>query len=397
MLPAAPMRRPSSPLARRLVAALLVGAALWGTTRLLAPYGTAAALVMRAAGLHGPWLDRALDWGRVDVRATATTAATRHGPVQVRVFHPGGRARRAVVIAAGVNPRGLDEPRLANFAEAIAQRGFAVVTPALPDLMDFRITPRLTDQIEDVVRWTDRGPARDAADTRVGLVGISFSGGLSIVAAARPGIRDRLAFVVSLGGHGDLPRTLRYLCTGVLPDGTRKPAHDYGLSVILHNIADTLVPPAQVEPLRDVLRTWLNASTVWMTDQAEGQRLFDEAARAAPTLPEPARRLAMQAIRRDVAALGPELADHLPAWSALPALSAERSPVPSAPVYLLHGVDDSVIPALETVRLADALRARGARVRALVTPLVSHATVKEGPKARDVAALVTFWADVVRQ
>jgi dienelactone hydrolase len=391
------MSRRLSPLARGLVAGALACAAVWGAARLVAPYWTAAALVTRAAGLHGPWLDRVVAPGRVTVRAEVGRLATRHGPVQARVFRPAGRARRAIVLAAGVNPRGLEEPRLSQFAAAIAERGFTVVTPALPDLMDFRITPRLTDQIEDAARWAAEGPAREAADGRVGLVGISFSGGLSIVAAARPGIRGRLAFVVSLGGHGDLPRTLRYLCTGILPDGTHRPAHDYGLSVILHNIADALVPRDQVEPLRHVLRTWLNASTVWMTDQVAGQRLFDEAARLAPALPDPARRLAMQSIGRDVAALGPQLAGHLPGWAGLPALSPERSPVPAAPVYLLHGTDDTVIPAMESLRLADDLQARGARVRTLVTPLVSHATVADAPGLRDVAALVAFWADVVRR
>ena len=53
-----------------------------------------------------------------------------------------------------------------------------------------------------------------APDGRVGMIGISFAGGLSIVAAGRPSIRDKVAFVMSFGGHGDLPRTLKYLVTG---------------------------------------------------------------------------------------------------------------------------------------------------------------------------------------
>ena len=51
------------------------------------------------------------------------------------------------------------------------------------------------------------------------MMGISFAGGLSIVAAGRPALRDHVAVVLSLGGHGDLPRTLRYLCTGIQADG----------------------------------------------------------------------------------------------------------------------------------------------------------------------------------
>ena len=56
-----------------------------------------------------------------------------------------------------------------------------------------------------------------APDRKVGLMGISFSGGFSVVAAGRPSMADRVAFVFSFGGHADLPRVLRYLCTGVEP------------------------------------------------------------------------------------------------------------------------------------------------------------------------------------
>jgi hypothetical protein len=48
-------------------------------------------------------------------------------------------------------------------------------------------------------------------------MGISFSGGLSVVAAGRPSLAHRVAYVFSLGGHDDIGRVLRYLCTGREP------------------------------------------------------------------------------------------------------------------------------------------------------------------------------------
>ena len=59
--------------------------------------------------------------------------------------------------------------------------------------------------------------SRPAADGKIGMLGISFSGGLSIVAAGRPALRDQVAFVMSFGGHGDLQRVMRYLCSGNAP------------------------------------------------------------------------------------------------------------------------------------------------------------------------------------
>lgn len=42
-----------------------------------------------------------------------------------------------------------------------------------------------------------------------------FSGGLSIVTAGCPALRNRLSYVFAFGGHDDLPRVLQYLCTGI--------------------------------------------------------------------------------------------------------------------------------------------------------------------------------------
>ena len=71
------------------------------------------------------------------------------------------------------------------------------------DLQRFRITPEVTDVIEDAVAWAARQRGL-APDGKVGVLGISFSGGLAVVAAGRPSIRDKVAFVLSFGGHGDL-------------------------------------------------------------------------------------------------------------------------------------------------------------------------------------------------
>ena len=103
---------------------------------------------------------------------------------------------------------GITEPRLTALATDLAGSGVAVMTLALPDLMGYQITARSADVIEDAVGWMAAQPEL-APDGRVGMVGISFAGGLSIVAAGRPSIRDKVAYVVSFGGHGDLERVLQ--------------------------------------------------------------------------------------------------------------------------------------------------------------------------------------------
>ena len=95
---------------------------------------------------------------------------------------------------------------------------------------------------------------------------------------------------------------------------------------------------------------------------------------------------------RNVAQLGPALLPHVSALGGDPALSAERNPPPRAPVYLLHGADDNVIPAVESAVLAADLEKRGARVLQLATPLITHAEVDHPPVVAEIWRLVRFWA-----
>ena len=94
---------------------------------------------------------------------------------------------------------------------------------------------------------------------------------------------------------------------------------------------------------------------------------------------------------RDVVHLGPILLPHVAALGDDPTLSPDARPAPAAPVYLLHGTDDNVIPAIESYLLADTLRARGVTVDQLATPLITHAEVDKSAGARAMWRLVSFW------
>ncbi|MGE0042721.1 MAG: dienelactone hydrolase family protein [Vicinamibacterales bacterium] len=372
----------------------------------------ALAFIVRAAGLPGAAATFAA-WRSVPVtRGPRIEVPTRHGPVAGRLYQPArGRIRRAVTLVPGVHMDGIDETRLVGMAEDLAAEGFAVLTVAPPDLQRFRITPASTDVIEDAARWLAGQPAL-AHDGRVGMLGISFSGGLSIVAAGRPALRDQVAYVLSFGGHGDLPRVMRYLCSGdapAMPDlgeareyvtgaehVTIHPPHDYGVAVVLLGIADRgVVPPGQVEPLRTGILTFLRASSLTLVDRAAAEREFARAREYAATLPEPARTYMTWVNERAVDKLGPVLLPVVIGLGGDPALSPERADPPTAPVFLLHGADDNVIPSVETVLLAAHLHDR-TEVHALLSTLITHAEVDRPPTASDLWTLVGFWRALMR-
>jgi dienelactone hydrolase len=355
-------------------------------------YVRGAAFVIQAADLHGSARTLA-EWTTQPVAETDTTIPARDGSLRGRIYRPAHVNGPATLLVPGVHAGGIDEPRLVQFARDVASMGRVVVTAELPDLKQYRITPRTTDMIEDAALWL-AGKSGESPDHRIGMMGISFAGGLSIVAASRPSLREHVAFVMSFGGHGDLPRTLRYLCTGVQPDGSVRPPHDYGVAIILLGVADRVVPPEQAQPLRDAILAFLHASHVDMVDKPQAQIEFARARDLAAGLAEPARTLMAYVNDRNVAKLGPVLLPHVTALGDDSALSPARAS-PAFPVYLLHGTGDNVIPAVESQLLAETLRARGAKVEQLATPLITHAEVDQSAAARAIWDLVQFWADLL--
>jgi dienelactone hydrolase len=389
---------------RTLAAAAIVLAALLAvSTPFLRSYTRSAALIVRMAGLQGPVPD-ALAWETEAVAAYDTSVPSRYGRLRARLYVP-DHVRRAIVLVAGVNALGIDEPRLYGLAQELANVGYAVLTPELPDLQRYDITTRTTDMIEDAAVWLS-GQPRLARDHRVGLVGVSFAGGLSIVAAGRPALRDRAAFVFSFGGHSDFPRVLRFLCTGMEPtppaSDTALPAepyrrpHDYGVVIVLLGLADRVVPPEQAGPLRAAILIYLRASHYDLIDKRQAAVLFAEARQMAAALPEPARSFMQQVNDRAVDRLGPTLLPHIALSGQEPALSPERSPAPACPVYLLHGAGDNVIPALESLWLGRHLEGR-VPVRTLLSHVITHAELDSQHGWREIWQLVDFFASLLRK
>ncbi|MBV9174234.1 MAG: hypothetical protein JOZ81_29575 [Chloroflexi bacterium] len=130
-----------------------------------------------------------------------TTLTYAGGDIHVDLFRPttGGR-HGALVLLLGAG----DLPRIDlayRFADALARSGVVVMLPQSDGLLSERITYAEVDGIRSELRALDG--ESDVDTSRVGLVGLSAAGGLCIVAAAEPDLRDRIAFVNSFGSYSD--------------------------------------------------------------------------------------------------------------------------------------------------------------------------------------------------
>jgi dienelactone hydrolase len=107
----------------------------------------------------------------------------------------------AVIFVSGVNDKGRAHPALARIANAMARAGAAVYVPELPIFFDVRVEAGEVEHIVNAFQALERRPEVDP--DRIGIMGISVGGSLSLIAAADPRIADDLSWVGAFGAYAD--------------------------------------------------------------------------------------------------------------------------------------------------------------------------------------------------
>jgi hypothetical protein len=308
--------------------------------------------------------------------------------IRARTYRPIGVTNApGMVILHGVHHLGIEEPRLVAFSRDMAASGFVVLTPELRDLADYRITPGSIGVIGEAAHELKTMTHSQG----VGVMGLSFAGGLSLLAAADPHWSSDIAYVVSIGGHDDLTRVTTFFATDEIPrpDGTvvHFPAHEYGALVLVYAHPEDFFTATDVPSAREAIRLHLweqpqqsdaVAARLSPAGQAKLKMLFDRNARN------------KDALRPELLASIARHRDEMDAVSPHGRLGGLR-----AHVLLLHGSEDSVIPAVETLWLAH--DSDGHLVNALITPLLTHVDIGKQPALHERLQLVGFMSDMLKE
>src|SRR5262249_42209393 len=141
---------------------------------------------------------------------------------------------------------------------------------------------------------------------------------------------------------------------------------------------------------------YLAASTLVAVDQPAAEREFAAVRDLAAKMPEPAATLLRYVNDRDVVHLGPRLLPYIGLYGGDPALSVSKSPKTTAPVFLLPGPEDNVIPPIESEYLAGDLRGH-APVRLLLSDLLSHVDANRPVRIGAIMELAGFWGDLLQR
>jgi pimeloyl-ACP methyl ester carboxylesterase len=256
------------------------------------------------------------------------------------------------------------------------------MTPELKDLVGYRITPRTIDTIgASAVILSTR------VKQRVGLIGLSFAGSLSLMAATRPEYADKIGFVLAVGGYEDMARVARFYTANIEtgPDGkeVHSQAHEYGALLLAYAHLEDFFSAHDVPIVREALRQWL-----WEDPQAMKT--------AAALSPQGKKTLDVLLHHRDEVQQDfmTEIAQHQADMDAV----SPRGKLDGLKthVYLLHGASDNIIPPAETLWLQRDVP-KGALKRVLISQALTHVNAGNGEPLSEKWALVHFFAGVLQE
>lgn len=165
----------------------------------------------------------------------------------------------------------------------------------------------------------------------------------------------------------------------------RAKAHEYGLLVAAYShIADFFQPEDQANA-REALKQLLQENV--------------EASKAAASKLSPDGIETMNLLyAQSKASVGPVILDRLPLYESDLALVSPRGKLATitAPVYLLHGAGDNVIPPSETEWIASEVPPRYLE-ESLVSPTISHVELGGQPTIEDKVRLLHWLAEFVAE
>ncbi|HJX84948.1 MAG TPA: alpha/beta hydrolase, partial [Candidatus Angelobacter sp.] len=220
---------------------------------------------------------------------------------------------------------------------------------------------------------------------RVGVMGMSFAGGLSLLAASKPQYADRMGFVLAVGAHDDMARVARFFVDNAIegPDGKTMgfKAHEYGVLVFAYTHLEGFFSEQDIPVAREVMRQVLWEQPMEENAGAQlspaGRAMLDQLLHHREALHE----ILLAQIKLHT----PEM-DAVSPHGKLGHLTV--------PVYLLHGAGDTLIPSSETLWLAHDVPQEEIR-EVLISPALIHVDMDKTVSRSEQWAIISFMAQVL--
>jgi pimeloyl-ACP methyl ester carboxylesterase len=276
----------------------------------------------------------------------------------------------ALVFVNGATPDGRTHPMVLRLSLALARSGHLVFIPDLPGIAGGELSPAtLAASIEYVQAAADSG---ESARGRIGLAGVSVGASLALLAAAEPGLAERISVVACVAPYTDMANVMLLATTGTYRNGQRFEPYavpEYLWVGLARSVTAILPPRPGIQALCTELRAIEPASPdpAGLFRDRSFRELGDEAASVLALLTnrDPTRFDGLYAalpahVRTTVRALSP----------------LHAAPGLRAPVEIVTAPRDRYFPVAESRTLV----AASPHARLTVTSLLAHATPRLHPR-----------------
>ena len=278
------------------------------------------------------------------------------------------RPQGALVLAPGLGREGRRDTRLTAFAAALAQSGFMVLVPDVPNFQAQRVSAGDSEILADALRHL---LSRQGEGRSVGIAAVSYAVGPAVLAALEPDLAPRIDVVAAIGGYYDTRAVVTFFTTGYFREAPDAPwqhraPNAYGKWVFVLANAERIVDPRDRTSLHAMARRKLadlnaNVDDLGVGLGPEGRAVVDLLSNAEPDRVPDLIAALPSAVRDDLEGLNLARRD-------LGALKAR--------LVLIHGRDDAIIPYSESVALARALPAERSHLALLDS--LAHADLGPG-------------------
>ncbi len=253
----------------------------------------------------------------------------------------------SIVLIPGVAEQGKDDSRLVAFATTLARSRFMVLVPDIPNLRDLKVRAEDSRTIIDAYTYLISRP-EFPAQGQAGMGAFSYAVGPAVLAALDPQIRERVNFILSVGGYHDIEQVITFFTTGYFQNDNGwqyLEPNEYGKWVFVLSNVERLSNPLDKEIFFKIAQRKINNPNTSIEDLIIN--------------------LTVEA-NSILALLQNQNHNHAPSLIAdipniihgdLDALNLSNKDLTKlkAKLILLHGTDDDIIPYTESIALARAV------------------------------------------
>ncbi|MFH1851601.1 MAG: prolyl oligopeptidase family serine peptidase [Candidatus Neomarinimicrobiota bacterium] len=340
-----------------LLAILLITLIIWRK-----PLARLWRMIMFGLSILSDGKSRIVRWFTGPIEFIETTYPDAAGDLPIKIYQPleVTRPLPAVILYHGITAKGIDHPAINLLARNLVRLGLRVYYPALPHLRDMRFHPDTYQRIKNIYRQVAARP--EVLSDKIIITGISFSGGLVVKAGTDPDIRP--AAILSFGSYYNLATVLRFFFTGQARYGDleiRIEPHDYTKAVWFWNYLEYLDLPFETDRVRQCIGLFIRddkaaADEIYRACSAAQQEFLTAAF-------EPADPRALPYLE----AAEPRLREQLDAISPHTLIANVK-----APVFVVHGIRDDMVPYTQALEFADDLKKHGKTVCLYIMRLYAH-------------------------